>query len=328
LASGGNLAQTNKIDSTSFAPPVGGPKARLASKVLMVRPVAFGFNEETAANNAFQKKGGGAAQDGALQEFDGFVQLLRSCGIDVTVVEDTMEPHTPDSIFPNNWFSTHESGELVLYPMCATNRRRERKEAPLGAIRLCGENGGMKRLVDLTDWESRGRFLEGTGSMVLDRTNGVAFVCRSQRSDEEVLDAFCGELGYRYFYFDALDRARSPIYHTNVMMCMGDGFVVACLDSIADAGQREAFLRIVGKCGKEVVEISLDQMERFAGNMLQLRSSGGESLLVMSSTAKESLGGAQLATLQRHSKIAAPQIGTIETNGGGSARCMLAEMFF
>jgi hypothetical protein len=295
----------------------------------MVRPARFGFNEETAADNAFQQQGQGDVQGRALLEFDGFVALLRENGIEAIVVDDTPEPHTPDSIFPNNWFSTHDSGELVLYPMCHPNRRLERKDAPLRAIRDIGERGGrMKRTLDLTGWEAKNRFLEGTGSMVLDRANRTAFVCRSPRSDEGALDAFCSELDYSYFYFDALDKGGGAIYHTNVMMCMGDAFVVACLDSIRDAGQRGGFLEIMGKCGKDVVDISLDQMGHFAGNMLQLKNGGGESVLVMSDTAKKSLDARQLANLQRHCRVMAPEIGTIEANGGGSARCMMAEIFF
>jgi hypothetical protein len=315
-----------KIDPASIQPPTL-PEAQLTSKVLMIRPIQFGFNEETAANNAFQKMGAGDVQKLALAEFNQFVALLESNHIEVVVVDDTPAPHTPDSIFPNNWFSTHSTGELVLYPMCAPNRRAERKDAPLSAIREHGKNC-IKRTLDLSGWEAKERFLEGTGSMVLDRANKIAFACRSQRSDEAALAEFCEELGYSYFFFDARDRNNSLVYHTNVVMCMGDKFVVACLESIQDGTERGAFVEIVKKCGKEIVEISIGQMENFAGNMLQLKSKAGQCILVMSSAAKKSLNVGQIAALEKYCKIVAPEITTIETNGGGSARCMIAEIFF
>lgn len=299
------------------------------SRVLMVRPVRFGFNEQTAVNNSFQRRGLElSAQEMALAEFDNFVTLLRTNGVEVTVVEDTPDPHTPDSIFPNNWFSTHESGELVLYPMCAPNRRMERKETVLKVIKEIGLKGKMKRLVDLTSWEEKNLFLEGTGSLILDRPNKLAFVCRSPRSDEKVLEQFCEELDYEYFIFDATDNNGSLIYHTNVMMCIGEKFVVACLDSIKNIAERESFIAFVEDCDKELVEISMEQMENFAGNMLQLRGKGGEPLLIMSATAKRSLTAEQLTTLSSYCRILAPELEAIETNGGGSARCMIAEIYF
>jgi len=295
----------------------------------MVRPVRFGFNEQTAVNNSFQRRGLElSAQEMALAEFDNFVTLLKTNGVDVSVVEDTPDPHTPDSIFPNNWFSTHESGELVLYPMCAPNRRLERKEKVLKVIREIGENGRMRKLVDLTSWEEKNLFLEGTGSLILDRPNKLAFVCRSPRSDAKVLEQFCEELDYEYFIFNATDNNGSLIYHTNVMMCIGEKFVVACLDSIRNIEERESFIAFVEDCDKELVEISMEQMENFAGNMLQLRGKGGEPLLIMSATAKRSLTAEQLATLSSYCRILAPELEAIETNGGGSARCMIAEIYF
>jgi hypothetical protein len=326
------LPHARKIRPENLTDKLGGAistlETQLTSSVLMIKPVAFSYNEETATNNAFQKNGGGAVQDLALAEFNQFVKLLETNGITVTVIEDTASPHTPDSIFPNNWFSTHATGELALYPMCAPNRRRERKDAPLKAIKELGEKGRMNRTIDLSGWEAKERFLEGTGSMVLDRANKIAFVCRSRRSDEYVLGKFCEELDYNYYYFDAYDRNTSLIYHTNVMMCMGDKFVVACLDSIRDDNEKKTFIEIIKKCNKEIVDISIEQMEQFAGNMLQLKSKGGDSVLVMSSTAKSSLNANQTVALEKHCKIIAPQISTIETNGGGSARCMIAELFF
>lgn len=299
------------------------------SKVLMVRPVRFGFNEQTAGNNSFQKRGYElSAQDMALEEFDNFVTLLRANNVDVVVVEDTPEPHTPDSIFPNNWFSTHASGELVLYPMCAPNRRLERKESVLNVIKEIGERGKMRRIVDLTHWESENLFLEGTGSLIFDRKNRIVFACRSPRCDIAVLEDLCEKLDYEFLDFGAYDRDGKPIYHTNVMMCVGDKFVVACLDSIKNIDERTEFISFVEDCDKELIEISIDQMEQFAGNMLQLRSTGGEPLLIMSATAKRALTTDQLESLLSYCKIISPELESIETNGGGSARCMLAEIFF
>lgn len=299
------------------------------SKVLMVRPVRFGFNEQTAGNNSFQKRGYElSAQDMALEEFDNFVTLLRANNVEVVVVEDTPEPHTPDSIFPNNWFSTHASGELVLYPMCAPNRRLERKESVLNVIKEIGERGKMRRIVDLTHWESENLFLEGTGSLIFDRKNRIVFACRSPRCDIAVLEDLCEKLDYEFLDFGAYDRDGKPIYHTNVMMCVGDKFVVACLDSIKNIDERTEFISFVEDCDKELIEISIDQMEQFAGNMLQLRSTGGEPLLIMSATAKRALTTDQLESLMSYCKIISPELESIETNGGGSARCMLAEIFF
>ncbi len=299
------------------------------SKVLMVRPVRFGFNEQTAGNNSFQKRGYElSAQDMALEEFDNFVSLLRANNVEVVVVEDTPEPHTPDSIFPNNWFSTHASGELVLYPMCAPNRRLERKESVLNVIKEIGERGKMRRIVDLTHWESENLFLEGTGSLIFDRKNRIVFACRSPRCDIAVLEDLCEKLDYEFLDFGAYDRDGKPIYHTNVMMCVGDKFVVACLDSIKNIDERTEFISFVEDCDKELIEISIDQMEQFAGNMLQLRSTGGEPLLIMSATAKRALTTDQLENLMSYCKIISPELESIETNGGGSARCMLTEIFF
>ena len=299
------------------------------SKVLMIRPVRFGFNEQTAVNNSFQKRGYElSAQDMALEEFDKFVALLKSNGVEVVVVEDTPEPHTPDSIFPNNWFSTHATGELILYPMCAPNRRLERKESVLSVLNELGKKGKMKRVVDLTHFENENLFLEGTGSLIFDRKNKLAFACRSPRCDIAVLEELCDTIDYEFLDFGAFDRDGNPIYHTNVMMCVGEKFVVACLDSIKNIDERTEFIAFIEDCDKELVEISMDQMEQFAGNMLQLKSKDGDPLLIMSATAKRSLTSDQLETLSSYCKIISPELESIEINGGGSARCMLAELFF
>jgi hypothetical protein len=291
----------------------------------MVRPVSFGFNEETAANNSFQKKGfEKSAQEMALEEFDNFTSLLRTEGVEVLVVQDTPEPHTPDSVFPNNWFSTHEGGTLVLYPMYAKNRRLERKP---GVLELLKSKYKIKRVVDLTEWEGKSLFLEGTGSMIPDRDSNLVFACRSPRTDESVLEEFCDELDFDYFLFSAYDNGGGLIYHTNVMMCVATRFVVACLDSIRDINERQDFIGLVEESDKELVEISLEQMNQFAGNMIELSNKKGEPLLIMSATAKRSLTAEQLAKLEGYCKIVAPELSVIENNGGGSARCMIAEIF-
>lgn len=299
------------------------------SKVLMVRPVRFGFNEQTAENNSFQKRGYElSAQEMALAEFDKFVSLLESNGVEVIVVEDTPEPHTPDSIFPNNWFSTHATGELILYPMCAPNRRLERKEGVLKMIKEVGERGKMKKIIDLTHFEKENLYLEGTGSLIFDRKNKLVFACRSPRCDIAVLEELCEKLDYEFLDFGAFDRDGMPVYHTNVMMCVGEKFVVVCLDSIKNIDERTELISFIEDCDKELIEISIDQMEQFAGNMLQLKSKEGDPLLIMSATAKRALSSEQLERLSSYCKILAPELESIEINGGGSARCMLAEIFF
>lgn len=295
------------------------------NKILMVRPSNFGFNSQTSANNAFQKEGfADNANEKATAEFDNFTAMLKEAGVEVFVINDTPEPHTPDSVFPNNWFSTHEGGTLALYPMFAPNRRLERKE---GVINFLKTNFKFKRVVDLTYFEGKKVFLEGTGSMILDRDNCIAFACRSQRTDEEVLEQFCDELEYDYLIFDACDSAGKPIYHTNVMMCIGTAFAVVCLDAVNDIDQREDLIGLIEESDKEIIEISLEQMEEFAGNMLEVRGKEGEPLLVMSARAKRALTDEQIAALEKHCKIIAPELETIENNGGGSARCMMAEIF-
>ncbi len=296
-----------------------------ASRVLMVRPCSFGFNVQTASNNAFQRSGfESGAQEAALGEFDSFVALLRSHGITVDVIEDTPEPHTPDSIFPNNWFSTHSDGTLVLYPMFAPNRRLERKQSVMD--HLIG-TFDIRNIYDLTPYESKGKYLEGTGSMVIDREAGIVYACRSPRTDEDVLKEFCKLFDWDYFLFDAMDASGKAIYHTNVMMCVGTDLAVVCLESIRDLRVREEFLRLLGK--RDIVDISLEQMGSFAGNMLELQPSGERKpLLVMSASAKKSLRQEQLRMIESHCDIASPDLRIIEANGGGSARCMLAEIFY
>jgi hypothetical protein len=293
--------------------------------VLMVRPAAFGYNEETAVNNAFQQKGTGVdIQAEARRESDAYIGLLEACGINVVAAEDTAEPHTPDSVFPNNWFSTHNDGTLVLYPMFAENRRLERKPAVLEAIKA---NFDVKRILDLTHYEEEGKFLEGTGSMVLDRAGRTVYACRSPRTNEEVLRDFCESLGYSPLMFDASDAGGRQIYHTNVMMHIGSDTAVACMESIGDAEERARVRSSLEESGRTIVEITHGQMEHFAGNMLELRNSEGEACLVMSKTARSALSEDQLGVLGSGRRLITPDLDCIEMNGGGSARCMLAELF-
>ena len=236
----------------------------------MIRPVNFTFNAETAVNNAFQSAASNDGTQGkALAEFEGFVKTLRDNGVDVTVIDDTPEPYTPDSIFPNNWVSFHQEGIVVLYPMFAANRRQERKP---GVLRLLEQLFRMDATMDLSGYEKDALFLEGTGSMVLDRDKRIAYACLSPRTDRQVLEDFCIKMDYQPEVFIAVDGSNNPIYHTNVMMCVADRYVVICLDSIPEFFQREHVEETILSSGKEIVPITLDQMNHFAGNMLQVHS--------------------------------------------------------
>jgi hypothetical protein len=295
------------------------------SNLLMIRPVDFGFNAETAVNNAFQVEGKNEnAQQKALEEFNGFVQKLTEHGIDVTVVEDTPNPHTPDSVFPNNWISFHDDGTICLFPMFALNRRLERKQ---GVLDIINKRFEVNKTIDLTAFEKQEMFLEGTGSMVLDRENKIAYACLSPRTDQKVLDEFGKRTGYSTLSFFSVDLNGHPIYHTNVMMCVADEYSVICLEAVPDAGQRRKLKEKLEKTGKTIIPISYTQMENFAGNMLQVHNKKGEKFLVMSTRAFQSLTTEQVAVIERYNKIIHSSLDTIETNGGGSARCMMAEVF-
>ena len=295
------------------------------SHLLMIKPVRFDFNAETAVNNSFQQQSkDGAVAEKAAKEFDHFVTVLTGAGIDVTVVSDTAEPHTPDSVFPNNWISFHQGGTVFLYPMFAVNRRLERKPHVLKAIQ---EKFNVANTIDLSGYEDKGIFLEGTGSMVLDRTHKIAYACLSPRTDQDILNDWCGKAGFRPVPFISVDSKNDPIYHTNVMMCVADNYAVICLDSIADEEERELVTAALTETGKEIIEIGFEQMNQFAGNMLQVHNASGQRYLVMSTQAYHSLTPAQIAMIQKHNPILHSDITTIETNGGGSARCMMAEVF-
>ena len=305
---------------------------QITDTVLMVRPLHFCSNEETAVNNYFQQTH--AAVDAteilekAQQEFDEFVQALRDKGIRVIVLEDRTEVRTPDSIFPNNWISTHNNGDVVLYPMYAQNRRLERREDVLEIL----ENEGfeLERVIDLSDAEKEGLFLEGTGSMILDHENAVAYCALSGRSDEELFREFCEIMGYRPLIFKAyqtVNGKRELIYHTNVVMMIGETFAILCAESIDDVTEREKVIRSLQRCDKEIVLITEAQLESFAGNMLQVAGNDDDRFLVMSRTAAESLTQEQLHRINEHTTNLVVDIPTIERFGGGSARCMLCEIF-
>lgn len=293
-------------------------------QLLMIEPVRFGFNEQTATDNRFQKDTGGELQQQALAEFNAFVQLLRDNRLAVMVIPDSPEPHTPDSLFPNNWISFHSDGSLVLYPMYAPNRRLESKQAVLDQVRNTFQ---VSRMIDLRHFEMEGHFLEGTGSMVLDRLNGVAYACLSERTHESLFNEFCRIMDYRPVAFHAFDLSGAPIYHTNVMLCVADRYAVICSDAITDEGEKKKVLDSFEGTGKVVIPISQEQMAAFAGNMLQVVNMDGESLLLMSSTAYHALDQQQRQQLEGYNRLVHAPLDTIETAGGGSARCMLAEVF-
>lgn len=291
----------------------------------MIRPVSFGFNEQTAGSNAFQNRDADqqAVQDKALAEFDGLVKTLKENGVSVTVVDDTAQPHTPDSIFPNNWVSFHADGTVFLYPMQAENRRLERREDIISKLE---DTFKVAHVVDLSRFETENKFLEGTGSMVLDRENKIAYACLSPRTHKEVLTLFGEQAGYKAISFEAADANGKAIYHTNVLMCIGSGFAVICMDSIPNPHEKVVVLESLRSTDKEVVEITFDQMNRFAGNMLEVKNQAGENLIVMSQNAYQALDEGQRLTLKKYGKLVYADINTIETNGGGSARCMIAEV--
>ncbi|MFN8347237.1 MAG: arginine deiminase-related protein [Spirosomataceae bacterium] len=298
------------------------------SHILMIRPVRFGFNEETAETNAFQDAKIAAqtkdvAQEDALEQFDNMVAYLKAAGVNIMVYEDTPEPHTPDSIFPNNWISFHQSGKIILYPMQAPNRRLERRPDIIEDLK---DRFQIEQIIDLTHYEAQGKYLEGTGSMVLDRRYKMAYACLSPRTDSEVLDAFAETTGYKVVKFRAVDANGKAVYHTNVVMCVGDSFAVVCLQAIPDLDERLTVRKELEKTGKQVIEITLEQMNDFAGNMLLVNNKRGEKLLVMSTRAFESLTHKQRDEIDDYATLVHFDLSVIEGNGGGSARCMMAEV--
>lgn len=301
---------------------------QISSHILMVRPANFGYNAETAKNNAFQKKDTRNSAENikkaAIQEFDQFVKTLQGAGVDVTVIQDTETPLKPDAVFPNNWVSFHQNAAVITYPIYSPLRRLERRE---DIIEQLGERFIIKDRYHLENSESHGLYLEGTGSVILDRVHKLAFACLSERTNADLLDKFCVIIGYEKVLFHAVDANGIPIYHTNVMMAIGETFVVICMETIRDPDHAHALRRLFTLKGKEIVEISLAQMSAFAGNMLQVRNQEGNSILVMSSQAYHSLRKDQISKILQHTQILHSPIDTIETYGGGSARCMMAEIF-
>lgn len=299
-----------------------------SSVLMMVRPAHFGFNPETAVNNHFQKKMlAGDVNETAKQardEFDGFVSALRSNEIDVIVFEDTIEPKTPDAVFPNNWISFHQGGTMVTYPMYAPSRREERR---LDILQYFKDNYQLGQRLDYERFEAEDMYLEGTGSMILDRVSKIAYACRSMRTSDKLFNDFCADLGYTPVLFDSSDESEQPIYHTNVIMCVATSTVVICLESVKDPIQRANLEKSIIDSGKTIVEITLEQVHAFAGNMLQVENKMGELFIIMSRTAYDALTDEQKEALSVDSKIIAVQIPLIEQLGGGSARCMLAEVF-
>ncbi|WP_042492262.1 citrulline utilization hydrolase CtlX [Aequorivita sublithincola] len=296
----------------------------------MIRPVAFRMNEQTAVNNFFQEDialKNAEINTKAQAEFDAFVRKLRAVGVNVIVENDDLRTDTPDSIFPNNWISFHENGDIGLYPMFAENRRRERREEVL--IRLESEGFLINNVYDYTEAEEEGIFLEGTGSLLLDRINHKAYCALSARADEELLIEFCEDFEYLPVIFTAnqtVDGKRLPIYHTNVMMCLAEKFCVICLDTIDEPSEKKNIVQHLKKDGKEIIAITEAQMHSFAGNMLQLQGTE-KKYLIMSAAAHDVLTKEQVASIEKHCEILSSDLTTIETCGGGSARCMMAEVF-
>lgn len=293
------------------------------NKILLIRPANFGFNDETRGSNTFQKELSDSAEtirQRALFEFDEFAQTLRARGVDVFVFDDTILPPKTDAVFPNNWVSFHADGTVVLYPMLSANRRLERRADIIGSL---GQKFEIANIIDLTPYEREGRFLEGTGSIVFDHNNRVAYAAISPRTDKELFISICEKLKYEPLTFTARDLNGVEIYHTNVLMCIGKEFAVICLESIADDKERANVFDRLTTNGLDIVSLTFDQMNSFAGNMLAL----SDDLLIMSQRALESLTAAQKITLEKYCELLPLAIPTIETVGGGSARCMIAEIF-
>lgn len=304
---------------------------QITNTILMIRPIQFRMNEETAVNNYFQEELNLKNEEinkKAQQEFDDFVAKLRFVGVNVIVENDDKKGNTPDSVFPNNWVSFHENGDVALYPMFAENRRRERREEVL--VRLEKEGFEIDNVIDYTEAEEEDFFLEGTGSILMDRQNERAYCALSARADEQLFIEFCEDFEYTPIVFTAnqtVNGERLPIYHTNVMMCLAEEFCVICLDTIDDKKERKNVLKHLKATNKEIIAITEDQMHHFAGNMLQVLGADDKKYLVMSADAHQSLTSDQVKKIERHSKILSSDLGTIETCGGGSARCMMAEVF-
>lgn len=296
--------------------------------IFMVRPVHFAYNEQTAGSNEFMDADFAdetrrVAQEKALEEFERMVATLTDAGVDMCVYDDTLDPYSPDSIFPNNWITTHRDGRIILFPMMAPNRRVERRADIIEDLR---QRYRVEKVIDLTHFEQENKFLEATGSMVLDRRHKIAYACFSPRTHPEVLAAFAEAADYEVVSFSAADENGVAIYHTNVLMCVGDFFTVICLEAIKDDEERNSVRKKLEETEREIVEISLDQMKKFAGNMLLVQSSNDTKILMMSSSAYHALTETQRTTLSQYAQLLHTDLSIIEGNGGGSARCMMAEI--
>lgn len=304
-------------------------KKNITNKILMVRPAFFAFNEQTAVNNHYQKLDSKPAQEiqnEAMIEFDKMVEKLKRYGIDVKVMQDTKEPHTPDSIFPNNWFSTHYNNTVVLYPMFAENRRLERTDNLYDYF----DKTDNLNIVDYSALEKEDVFLEGTGSLVLDRENKKAYCSLSERANEKLLDIFCEDIGYKkiaFHSYQTVDGKRKAIYHTNVMMAMGEKYAILCADSIDNLEEKEVVIRELEKDNKEIIYITENQVEHFLGNTIELINNENVNICVMSATAYSILTDEQKNIIEKYDVIVPVDVHTIEKYGGGSARCMIAELF-
>ncbi len=294
--------------------------------ILMIRPFAFGFNEQTAISNTFQQQPDDVfeIQNKAVQEFDQMVDLLRAHEIDVRVFQDTRSPLKPDVVFPNNWVSFHEDGSIILYPMMAENRRVERRMDIIDQLKSDFQVIGV---IDLSEEEKQNNFLEGTGSLVFDYINRIAYACRSPRTSEQLVIKVCKRLGYKPVVFDAVDQLGYPIYHTNVMMCVGSKFAVLCLDSIPSEADQDLLLESFKQTGHKVVAISFEQMKSFAGNMIEVKNRSGESVVLLSNRAFHSLLPGQVDAISRYTDMIPISIDVIEQIGGGSVRCMIAGIY-
>ncbi len=303
-------------------------KVALTSNVMMVRPANFGFNEQTAKNNAFQindtTKSKEEIKSRAIEEFDQFVEILQENDVNVEVIQDTLQPINPDAVFPNNWISFHHPDFVVTYPMFALKRRNERRKEIIDDLKL---KYSIKAQFEYEHFEHKEMFLEGTGSIVFDRKYKIAYACKSIRTHQNLFRKFCDDLKFKPLLFDAVDKKGQPIYHTNVMMTVGVDFVIICMDSIANDEDKIKLITFFNETGKKIIPISMEQMEDFAGNMLQLKNKNGQCLLIMSTRAYKALSIDQKNEIEQYTKIVHADLDIIETYGGGGARCMIAEIF-
>lgn len=298
-----------------------------ARSIMLVRPANFVYNAETAVSNAFQvqlQEDPGIIRERAFAEFDAFAEKLRAKGVDVIVFEDTPSPQKPDAVFPNNWVTFHPDGTVILYPMHATNRRAERRMDIIESLR---KDFKINNVIDLSGSEKDSRFLEGTGSVIFDHVHKIAYACLSPRTDKDLFIELCERLNYKPVHFTAHDRNGTEIYHSNVMMCIGEGFAVICLSSITNPQEMAMVTDSLQSTGHEIIDISFEQMNRFAGNMLTLQAQDGRTLLALSESAFDSLTSAHRSIIRKYCETVPLPIPTIETIGGGSARCMIAEIF-